>query len=179
MARCTICYTLIRANDEVHSCPSCQQSYHAACWSELGGCGTYGCQAAAVAEKPPVPVLVGTGWGDTKTCPACHAEIAASLLVCVCRAQFPYADPMLPDEYAAWRASEEAIAASKKILVVLFLLSIVGVTAPLAGPAAGFYAYRNRKRLAGAHGTFLALGVGGAALGSLYLVVILLLAIGL
>jgi RING finger family protein len=178
MARCSICYTLVKAGDAIHACPECRQEYHESCWSELGGCGTYGCAAAAVAEKPALPVLVGAGWGDSKTCPACRSPIGASLLVCSCGARFPYADPMTPEEFGAFTGGQRSIATSKRALVVLFLLSIVGVTAPLAGPAAGLYAYRKRAQLAGAHGTFLALGVGSAALGSVYLVILLLLALG-
>jgi hypothetical protein len=179
MARCSICYTLIQPTDPTHPCPECQQQYHETCWSEIGGCGTYGCKSAAVAQKPPVPVLVGSGWGDSKDCPVCHKAISASLLICrVCNSTFPWAEPMTPEEYADWRAGEQQVASAKKILVTLFLFSIAGVTAPLAGPAAGLYAYRKRGLLAGAHGTFLALGVGSAALGACYLVLILLLALG-
>lgn len=178
MARCSICYTLVKPDDEVQACAECQQEYHRACWTELGGCATYGCKAAPVAEKPPLPARVGAGWGDTKSCPLCRAEIASSLLVCSCGARFPWADPMTPEEHREWRAEQDAIGRSKTVLVVLFILSIIGITAPLAGPAAGAYAYWKRKQLAGAHGTFLAAGVGSAALGAVYLVVILLLAVG-
>jgi hypothetical protein len=178
MARCSICYTLVKPGDPVHACPECRQEYHETCWTELGGCGTYGCAAGAVADKPPLPVLVGAGWGDGKTCPACGAQIGASLLVCACGARFPWPEPMTPDEYRAYTADLRAIAVSKRVLVILFLLSIIGVTAPLAGSAAGFYAWRKRRQLGGAHGTFLALGAGSAALGSVYVIVILLLALG-
>jgi hypothetical protein len=178
MARCSICYTLVKTEDPTRACGECRQAYHETCWSELGGCATYGCSAAAIAEKPALPVLIGSGWGDSKPCPACHADIASSLLVCSCGARFPWADAMTAGEYAAWKEGEAGIAASKRVLVFLFLFSIVGFTAPLAGPAAGVYAYRKRKDLAGAHGTFLALGVGSAALGGIYCLVLLLLALG-
>jgi hypothetical protein len=178
MARCSICYTQLKTDDPRHGCPHCQQEYHESCWSELGGCATYGCSAAAVAEKPALPVLVGAGWGDSKTCPACRAEIAPSLLVCACGARFPWADAMTPAEFVAWSQRESAIARWKQLILVLFVLSLIGLTAPLAGPAAGILAYRKRKDLAGAHGTYLALGVGSSALAGVYGVIVLMLALG-
>jgi len=178
MARCSICYTLVKAGDPVHACPQCRQEYHESCWSELGGCGTYGCASAAVAEKPAPPVRVGTGWGDSKACPSCHAQIGASLLVCPCGARFPWADPMTREEYDAFIADQQSISTAKTVLVVLFVLSVIGFAAPLAGPLAGLYAWRKRSELAGPQGTFLALGVGSAALGAVYCVVILLLVLG-
>src|SRR5262249_44266427 len=63
MARCSICYTVIKESEAHTACPDCQTDYHSTCWKEIGGCGTYGCKKAAVAEKPAVPVLVGQGWG--------------------------------------------------------------------------------------------------------------------
>ncbi|WP_428267184.1 hypothetical protein [Haliangium sp.] len=178
MARCTICHTRIDATDEVTECASCKQSYHASCWTELGGCGTYGCDRVAPADKPPPPAVVGAGWGDTKSCPNCHTDIASSLLVCGCGATFPWADPMTSGEYTAWKAEKEQIATSKKVLVGLFLGSLFGGTAPLCGPAAGLYAYSCRDRLA-ENGTYLALGYGSAALGLTYTLIIVLLALGL
>ena len=82
MARCAICYTVVGASEAAQQCPDCKTDYHQSCWNEIGGCGTYGCKKAAVAEKPPVPVLVGQGWGDQKPCPNCNAQIGSSLLVC-------------------------------------------------------------------------------------------------
>jgi hypothetical protein len=166
--RCAICGTLVRDTEEVTSCPECRQDYHAACWDEIGGCATYGCKSAAVAEKPPPPENVGGGWGDEKECPSCGQTIASSLLVCLCGARFPWADPMTREEYSAWRAREESLASSRKVLTALFLMSLAGFLAPLAGPIAGFYAFRQRKKLMGANGVYLAIGYGSAALGVTY-----------
>lgn len=179
MARCSICHTRIEGDDEVTRCESCTQEYHASCWTELGGCGTYGCEHAAAAEKPPPPALVGAGWGDNKTCPACSAEIASSLLVCRCGAKFPWADPMSVADYFEWKSEQDELGSSKKLLIAMFLGTLVGVAAPLCGPAAGVYAYRHRERLAGENGTYLAIGYGSAALGAVYCLILLLLAVGL
>jgi hypothetical protein len=179
MARCSICYTVIRDEAEVqHTCPECKQDYHQSCWNEIGGCGTYGCKQAAVAEKPPVPVVVGQGWGDTKECPSCGMQISSSLLVCGCRARFPWADPMTRGEYAEWRSQQEALGRARTLLIWMFILSLFVFPAPLTGLIAGVYAFFRRKLLAGTGGTYLAMGYGSAALGAIYTILIVVVALG-
>jgi len=178
MARCSICYTVLSQGGTVTACPECQQDYHKSCWDEIGGCGSYGCKQAAVAQKPPLPVLVGAGWGDTKRCPQCGNEIGSSLLVCSCRARFPWADPMTADEYHAWLDQQGAIAGARKFLIWMFILSLIGVTAPITGPVAGLYAWVKRTQLAGTGGTYLAIGYGSAAIGAIYSILIVLVALG-
>jgi hypothetical protein len=179
VARCSICHTKIEQSDEVTQCDLCTQGYHATCWNELGGCGTYGCARAAAASKAPPPAVVGAGWGDTKQCPQCGGSIASSLLVCRCGARFPWADPMTPGEYGEWKAEQDALGSSRKLLVGLFIGSLVGVAAPLCGPISGIYTYVHRKRLTGENGTYVALGIGSTALGVAYTLIIALLALGL
>jgi hypothetical protein len=178
MARCSICYTVLAQGEPVTACPECQQDYHKSCWDEIGGCGSYGCKQAAVAQKPPLPVLVGAGWGDSKKCPACANEIGSSLLVCSCGAKFPWADPMTSDEFHTWLAEQGAIASSRTLLIWMFILSLIGVTAPITGPIAGIYAWMKRKQLAGTGGTYLAMGYGSAAIGAIYTILIVIVALG-
>ena len=178
MARCAICYTVINDAEPATACPACQQDYHRSCWDEIGGCGSYGCQHAAVAQPPPLPVLVGAGWGDTKPCPYCGKDIGSSLLICRCGAKFPWADPMTAVEYTEWLDKQAAITTARRFLIFLFVASLIGFTAPLAGPVAGLYAYAKRKKLVGTGGTYLAMGYGSAALGAIYTVLIVLVALG-
>lgn len=178
MARCSICYTMIAETEAATACPECTQDYHQSCWDEIGGCGTYGCKKAAVAQKPALPVLVGAGWGDTKPCPSCGLQIASSLLVCSCGVKFPWADPMTQPEFQAWQDKERALASSRAKLVWLFIGSLIGVTAPVLGPIAGIYAWVKRKELVGAGGTYLAMGYGSAAIGVIYAILITALALG-
>ncbi|MHC4818036.1 MAG: hypothetical protein ACYTF8_08270, partial [Planctomycetota bacterium] len=56
-----------------------------------------------------------------------------------------------------------------------FVLSLFGLPAPFVGPVAGIFAHSRRHLLAGAGGTYLAMGYGTAALGLTYTVVIALL----
>lgn len=179
MASCLICQTLIREEEARCRCPECQQDYHQSCWDQLGGCATYGCVKAVPAEKPPPPVRVGGGWGDTKSCPKCKRTLRAELLICRCGARFPHADPMTPEEYRELVSHERALKVGRRSLVLLFLVSLAGIPAPLFGLVAGGYAYAKRHELAGVDGTYLAMGYGAAALGCVYIVIVLLLLVGL
>ena len=87
MKRCSICNTQISDFDLFFTCTECDSPYHEICWKEMGGCATYGCKAAAVAEKPPPPTTTARGWGDEKTCPSCASKIRSSVLACVCGAR--------------------------------------------------------------------------------------------
>lgn len=178
MARCSICYTVVSQGEQVTTCPDCQTEYHQTCWDEIGGCGAYGCKRAAMAEKPPVPVLVGAGWGDTKECPSCDRQIGSSLLLCSCGARFPWADPMTRAEYQREVAREGAIKRSRSALIWMFMFTLIGITAPLVGPLAGVYAYRRRKQLAGTGGAYLAMGYGAAAIGGFYALLVGFVALG-
>ena len=178
MARCSICCTVIGETEAATACPECTQDYHQSCWDEIGGCGTYGYTKAATAQKPPVPVLVGAGWGDTKPCPACNLEIQSSLLICRCGAKFPWADPMTNAEYRAWQDEQKLLASARRKLAWMFIGSLAGVTAPVLGTIAGIYAYKKRTKLAGAGGTYLAMGYGSAALGGIYAIILGVLALG-
>lgn len=178
MARCSICYTVLAKGEVVTACPDCKTDYHKTCWDEIGGCGSYGCKQAAVAQKPPVPVTVGSGWGDAKECPACGRGIVSSLLVCGCGARFPWADPMTRAEYQDHLMKEQRIKSSRTALIWMFIFSLVGFTAPLVGPIAGFYAFKRRELLAGTGGTYLAMGYGSAAIGGIYALLIAAVALG-
>ena len=176
--RCSICYTILSENETVTACPDCKQDYHKACWDDIGGCGSYGCKQAAVAQKPPLPVLVGSGWGDTKRCPQCGNDIGSSLLVCACGARFPWADPMTANEYYAWFAEQNMIASARRYQIFLFVLTLLGVTAPITGTIAWIDAWRKRRALAGAGGTYLAMGYGSAALAMSYSILIVVVILG-
>jgi len=178
MQRCSICHTLIRTPAEETRCPECDQAYHETCWDELGGCATYGCSRVAVAEKPPPPHTTPQGWGDEKACPRCKRTLHSGSLRCPCGATFPYADPMSTDEYGAWVDGETKVARTRRLLLALFLLSLPGFPAPVTGAVATVIAVRSRHALAGAQGTWLAMGYGAGALGAFYTIAMLMLAAG-
>lgn len=179
MKRCSICNTQISDFDLFFTCTECDSPYHEICWKEMGGCATYGCKAAAVAEKPPPPSSTPRGWGDEKSCPDCGSRIPSSVLGCACGARFPWADPMAKDEYKEWVAEDELRKQRRMELIILFIITLFGLPAPLTGAIAGIQAYRSRTLLVGEVGTYLALGYGAAVIGVVYTLVFLLLLIGL
>ena len=99
-------------------------------------------------------------------------------MFCGCGARFPWADPMTPGDYLDWLKDEEEISESRKQLVVLFVLTILGLLAPLTGSIAGIQAYRSRTLLVGEAGTYLALGYGAAVIGVVYALVFILIFLG-
>lgn len=178
MHRCSICKTLIQISHLNTVCPHCDSAYHRECWKQLGGCATYGCSAAAIPEQVTLPVSVRGGWGDEKMCPQCGESIPSSLLVCRCKARFPWADPMTRQEYETWVREEDRGSQARKGIVMLFILSLFGLPAPLTGTIAGIYAYRTRRVLAGGAGVYLALGYGAATIAVVYSLIFLLLYLG-
>jgi hypothetical protein len=179
MARCSICHTLIQEGEESRKCDQCGQEYHAQCWTENRGCATYGCKAAPVSEKPTLPAAPHMGWGDEKTCPVCDRKIPSSLLVCrFCNARFPYADPMSRGEYADFQAVRNRATTARRVLVVLFILTVIGFPAPIAGILSGILAYVWRKLLLGPDGAYLALGFGSGVIGCCYTILLVLVIAG-
>ncbi len=179
MARCTICHTKIQRTEAVQECASCQMKYHDGCWNGIGGCATYGCSQAPDAPKAPPAVNTQRGWGDDKGCPNCQARIASSAMFCGCGARFPWADPMTSAEYYEWFEREKARRSARVVILVLFCLSLTGLAAPVVGPIAFFKAQRDHQALTGeGGGPYLALAYGTAAIGLVYILLIVAVILG-
>src|SRR5687768_5426774 len=66
---CPICQSAIQATESCVTCPGCHQVHHQECWTEIGGCGTYGCaQAPALDKSEDSAQTPLSAWGDTKKC---------------------------------------------------------------------------------------------------------------
>lgn len=55
---CPYCLWPMKADDDAETCPHCAARYHAECWIDNDGCGTFGCPAWAAAQGGvalPVP----------------------------------------------------------------------------------------------------------------------------
>ncbi|MBP7868264.1 MAG: hypothetical protein KA419_20235 [Acidobacteria bacterium] len=178
MTRCPTCHTLIREEEPTRRCESCEAVYHADCWTEMGGCATYGCPAAARASAPPPPARLSAGWGDEKPCPVCFRPIPSGFLVCGCGARFPTADPLTPEQYRSWVSLQGRKKAARRLLLVLFVLSLVAFLSPFVGAGNAVYAHLNRRLLEGEGGAFLVLGYGSGALAVVHALVLILIGAG-
>jgi hypothetical protein len=85
---------------------------------------------------------------------------------------------MTNKDYREWTDKQSRINTARKALIWMFIFSLVGFVAPVVGPLAGVYAWFKRKDLAASGGTYLAMGYGSAAIGVMYLGIILALKLG-
>lgn len=68
--KCPYCLWPIKGDEAVEECAHCSARYHAECWAENGGCGTFGCPAWAAGQTgtaPPPPPVTPRVAGATGT----------------------------------------------------------------------------------------------------------------
>ncbi|WP_166820643.1 RING finger protein [Thalassoroseus pseudoceratinae] len=173
---CPICQSEMAAEDLAVKCPACDQVHHSECWSEIGGCGTYGCgEAPELKKEDNEPEEGRAGWGDTKRCPSCRRKIKSMALRCrFCRAEFPTADPMTPDEFHNRSRTETRASALRTVTVVLFVLSLIGVLAPLLLPLCAVIFGPQRKALQAAGPLYVVLAYATVGLSFVYSLLILM-----
>ena len=76
---CAICQTAIDRGAEIGKCPACESPFHTECWSENGGCATYGCEHMPETVKAIDPLAQATHWGqEEKDCPKCGKKIKSA-----------------------------------------------------------------------------------------------------
>jgi Prokaryotic RING finger family 1 len=167
---CPICQTGIASREDSVACPACDQVHHGECWAEIGGCGTYGCeQAPALDKSDAADPGRRTAWGDTKECPACGETIKAIALRCrYCKTAFDTVDPLTARDLRRRARRQEEARSLQKGVVVVFILSVIGLLAPIMVFVAPLVVLPRHKKLVKAGPIYVVLGYTAIALSVLY-----------
>ncbi|NOY30235.1 MAG: hypothetical protein GXP28_08665 [Planctomycetes bacterium] len=175
-AICSICQTNIRPDENCVTCPSCDQIHHQECWSEVGGCGTYGCkEASAVDNSEATSSTPLTAWGDTKKCPACGEEIKSIALRCrYCKTEFSSVDPMSVIDLRSQAHASDKTDQLKNWVIGLFVLSLLGCLAPITLIVSMTYLLPKQETLKRCGPLFVIMGWTSIVLSTLYTVLLLL-----
>jgi len=168
-ATCPICQSAVGPDEAVLVCPTCEQVHHRECWTDVGGCATYGCDNAPKSEKAAPVVAPLSAWGDTKKCPACGEKIKSIALRCrYCGTDFETVDPLTLKDLRGQAVKEERLQSTRTLVIVLFVISIVGCLAPVLAIAAPCYVLLKRRTIARAGPTYLVMGYSAIAISLLY-----------
>ena len=174
---CPICQTAVADADNVLTCQSCDQIHHAECWTEVGGCGTYGCRQAPQIDKEDA-TAVGqplSAWGDTKRCPACGEAIKAIALKCrYCQTPFDTVDPLTMRDLRLQVKKTGDTRTLRSQLITLFAASFIGFLAPITLIVGLAYVLPNRKKITAIGPIYLVMGLVSIALSAIFCFVILL-----
>ena len=175
-ATCPICQTGIGADEFAVTCPQCHQVHHRECWSEVGGCSTYGCTEAPAADKSDATATQPrSAWGDDKNCPACGETIKSIALRCrYCGTDFETVDPMTAKDLRQQGKRKVELKNLKATTAVIFVASLLGVFAPITGVVGACVFLPKRAALKRCGPLFQVLAYASLGLSALYSLMLVL-----
>ena len=171
---CPICQSPIAKSEACVNCPSCRQIHHQECWSEIGGCGTYGCRDAAAPDRSEQSIQAPlSAWGDTKKCPACSEIIKSIALKCrYCGTDFGSVDPLTVADLRRNAITSSKLDRFKQVVVANFVLSLIGALAPLCLIFGLAYLLPRREQIEKSGPIFVIMGWASISLSALYCVLL-------
>lgn len=174
-ATCPICQTTIAPGEFLVTCPKCDQVHHRECWSEIGGCGTYGCaQAPALDKSAATATAPLTAWGDTKKCPMCGETIKSIALRCrYCDTDFDTADPLSIKDLHRQSERDMSLKKLQQSTVTIFVVSILGCVAPIIGLIGLAYFLPKREQLARCGPLYQVMALASLILSGVYTILLL------
>lgn len=177
---CSICLTAVVLGEQVRRCPACDQLYHDECWSEVGGCGAFGCTEGPAIDKSETTTQAPlTAWGDEKDCPICGETIKSIALKCrYCGATFDTADPLTVADLRRSARQRDQLQLIRQSVIALFVVALLGLCAPLIAVVSAVYLIPKREELAKCGPLYMIMGWTALGLSCIYSVCMLIFFLG-
>lgn len=150
---CPICQAPVEPGEEVVTCIDCKRIHHTECWSEVGGCGMYGCRQAFPAQKTTDPSAMANSqnavWAaEQAACPVCRETISKGARACsFCKTPVHHQHGRMIARFhgSPQDRSEQSL---RTTAVALLVVSFIGFLAPVILVIASIVFWRKRQNLA-------------------------------